>query len=585
MKRVVLTAILLFAVFSGLYVWFEDSGWLTASTVRAWITGLQASPWAVPAVAAAVFGLLLVDIVLPVPSSVVMTLAGMVLGVWGGALASFLGAMGAALTAYWACRLGGAAAFERMSGSQETRKVEAWFERYGVFAIILSRPVPMLTEVLSCLAGLSGMRHRVFVLAATLGTLPVCLVYSIAGHYGGLANPWPAVVVALGIPAAGWAALRIANRHARAAVAQEDARASQESDPRARTRHPRVRLRAPRFQVSVFRQFPETRTLNTETSEVAQERPGGRLHAWGELMRLPNLFTVPGDVLAGFLLAAAATAPLTRWLQADLAVMVAAVLAVYIGGLILNDVFDVETDRAQRPHRPLPSGRIALRTAASAGAVLLGGAVLLVYASVGAAPAALLAAVACCAVSYDALKERLRSGGVVLMALCRAGALLCGAAAMSLQALERAPVWVAAGSVLVYTMVVTALARGETTRRRLGTPALLPTVVLLGTALLAGGMLAAAHARLWPAALFVLAAAESAWGAQRVLLGRTPVPPFIGQLIRIMVVSQCAWCAVAYALHRAGGQGLAASTLAGVLVLFAILRAGAEFAGARFHGS
>ena len=32
----------------------------------------------------------------------------------------------------------------------------------------------------------------------------------------------------------------------------------------------------------------------------------------------------------------------------------------YMAGMVLNDVFDVEVDRAERPERPLPSGRIAV---------------------------------------------------------------------------------------------------------------------------------------------------------------------------------------------------------------------------------
>ena len=32
----------------------------------------------------------------------------------------------------------------------------------------------------------------------------------------------------------------------------------------------------------------------------------------------------------------------------------------YMAGMVLNDVFDVEVDRVERPERPLPSGRIAV---------------------------------------------------------------------------------------------------------------------------------------------------------------------------------------------------------------------------------
>ncbi|MFW6057051.1 MAG: DedA family protein, partial [Chloroflexota bacterium] len=91
----------------------------------------------------------------------------------------------------------------------EIEDVTWWLEWYGVFAIVLSRPVPMLAGVLSCLVGLSHMRPRVFVVAAALGALPFSIVYAVAGSYGSLENPWAAAIVALGMPAAGWAVLRI----------------------------------------------------------------------------------------------------------------------------------------------------------------------------------------------------------------------------------------------------------------------------------------------------------------------------------------------------------------------------------------
>ena len=46
-------------------------------------------------------------------------------------------------------------------------------------------------------------------------------------------------------------------------------------------------------------------------------------------------------------------------------------LAFYAAGMVLNDVFDVALDRRERPERPLPSGTIAVGTAAAVGRGLL----------------------------------------------------------------------------------------------------------------------------------------------------------------------------------------------------------------------
>ena len=39
--------------------------------------------------------------------------------------------------------------------------------------------------------------------------------------------------------------------------------------------------------------------------------------------------------------------------------------------MVLNDVFDLEIDRRERPERPLPSGRVSLRAARLLGWTLL----------------------------------------------------------------------------------------------------------------------------------------------------------------------------------------------------------------------
>jgi len=109
----------------------------------------------------------------------------------------------AAFIGFFGCRWGGRRVFARMIGDRDIDKVRAWFEDYGVIAIILSRPVPMLTEILSCLAGLSNVRPMIFALVAFLGTLPVCLVFSWFGSIEG-SGLMPAVWISVAIPAVGW---------------------------------------------------------------------------------------------------------------------------------------------------------------------------------------------------------------------------------------------------------------------------------------------------------------------------------------------------------------------------------------------
>src|SRR5204862_7712842 len=78
-----------------------------------------------------------------------------------------------------------------------------------------------------------------------------------------------------------------------------------------------------------------------------------RMKAWLQLFRFPNLFTVPGDPLAGFLIATGGR------LDSRALCAVFASLCIYAAGLAMNDLADFAEDLRERPKRPLPSAAIS----------------------------------------------------------------------------------------------------------------------------------------------------------------------------------------------------------------------------------
>ncbi|MFJ8228886.1 UbiA family prenyltransferase [Streptomyces sp. NPDC094448] len=90
---------------------------------------------------------------------------------------------------------------------------------------------------------------------------------------------------------------------------------------------------------------------------------GARLRAWAELLRVSAVLSVPGDALAG----AAA-----RGLRPNRGTLLAigTSLCLYEAGMALNDWADRDEDAAERPHRPIPSGRISPAAALAAVGVL-----------------------------------------------------------------------------------------------------------------------------------------------------------------------------------------------------------------------
>lgn len=135
-----------------------------------------------PGLRAAVAGvaLLVGDVVLPVPSSVVMIAHGALFGLAVGAALSLVGRVGCALAGFALGRRGGALV-ARITTREEQLRADRLLRRWGPVAIVLTRPVPLLSETTMILAGTSTMRWRAAIGAALVGSLPEAALYAFAG--------------------------------------------------------------------------------------------------------------------------------------------------------------------------------------------------------------------------------------------------------------------------------------------------------------------------------------------------------------------------------------------------------------------
>ncbi|MFB7248272.1 prenyltransferase [Streptomyces populi] len=142
--------------------------------------------------------------------------------------------------------------------------------------------------------------------------------------------------------------------------------------------------------------------------------------AWSELLRVSALPSVPGDALAGAAAAGLRPGRGTVW-------AVGSSLCLYEAGMALNDWADRHEDAVERPHRPLPSGRV--RPGAALGAAGLLTATGLALAARAGRPALTVAtALAATVWAYD-LRLKHTAAGPAAMATARGLDLLLGATA------------------------------------------------------------------------------------------------------------------------------------------------------------
>ncbi|QDS91304.1 prenyltransferase [Roseimaritima multifibrata] len=314
------------------------------------------------------------------------------------------------------------------------------------------------------------------------------------------------------------------------------------------------------------------------------------LYRWAQLVRFPNTFTILADVTAGYVLVAHSGSPIGRLLC-----VVAAGVLLYWAGMVLNDWFDVEKDRVERPHRPLPAGHLSLAVAGRAGWFLLA-------AGVGAAglsgaipatdyvwnlrPAIVGLVLAVMIVAYDGpLKQTIIAP--VVMGLCRFLSFLLGAVTAMPAALEFAGIGTgsendfAAPHVLafaagmgLYITGVTCMARHEAKAQQKS--AVLPIgliIAMLGALVLAFAPRLAAPGEIWhlspsrsfPMLIGLIALAVFVRGIRAI---SDPSPAKIQILIKISILTLIPFCA-AIALLGAGpawGGGLFALVVPAILL-------------------
>jgi len=130
--------------------------------------------------AVASVALLTVDVFLPAPSSLIMIANGALFGIVLGSLLSLVGSLSAGLIGFFIGRRGGSL-LERLLSQSQRLQANRILEKWGLLAIIVTRPVPLLAETTVIMAGTSEISWLGMALATLAGSLPAALLYALTG--------------------------------------------------------------------------------------------------------------------------------------------------------------------------------------------------------------------------------------------------------------------------------------------------------------------------------------------------------------------------------------------------------------------
>lgn len=211
MKALIKIMLMVATVFASTFIIMKFTGVLSIEKIEMWLQWAQSL--SLVYVGSLIVLLLFLDLFIAMPTMTLSMLAGFFLGPIWGSFAAISGMMLAGIVGYWLCAHFGDGVFIRIvKDSNEREQAKESFIEHGVIMILLSRAVPILPEVTACLAGLTGMRFRKFLLFWSISTVPYCLIAVYAGSISTLDNPKPAIITAALLTGTLWLGWFLFNR-------------------------------------------------------------------------------------------------------------------------------------------------------------------------------------------------------------------------------------------------------------------------------------------------------------------------------------------------------------------------------------
>ena len=198
MRFVLLFIALVAIVLIPFFIWGDTlMAFFSAEGSIAWLNTYGQWAWAIGIL------LLVADLFLPLPATLIMSALGYIYGPLVGGLISGVGSFISGSLGYWLCRMLGESTAIKVLGQKEYDRGKKIATSIGGWVVALSRWLPVFPEVVACMAGLTRMPVNYFYLALACGSLPLGFIYAFIGS-SGIAHPVLALCISAGLPPLIW---------------------------------------------------------------------------------------------------------------------------------------------------------------------------------------------------------------------------------------------------------------------------------------------------------------------------------------------------------------------------------------------
>ncbi len=127
------------------------------------------------------------SLIAPIPSELILLSAGMIFGLWPGMAIGVVGSVISGVVTYFLAIKGGRPIVESAGeyvslADKFILVVDVWIKRWGIWAIIVGRAVPLIMfDPVSYAAGLSNIKWKPYTLATFIGSIPRAFFFAFFG--------------------------------------------------------------------------------------------------------------------------------------------------------------------------------------------------------------------------------------------------------------------------------------------------------------------------------------------------------------------------------------------------------------------
>lgn len=187
---IIFLVLIVLSIFLVIYNYFIDTTFLYSIVINFFVNPVQSLGLIGIFLFIGIMGLQ--GLIIPIPSEIVLLATGMIWGLIYGGIMGIVGSMAAGLLCFYVSRKGGRPIAEKFVGKKAINMADNFIEKYGIWAILISRMLPFIAfDPISYASGLVEMDIKKYTFGTLIGAIPRAFFFAWLGSLFGIdpSNP------------------------------------------------------------------------------------------------------------------------------------------------------------------------------------------------------------------------------------------------------------------------------------------------------------------------------------------------------------------------------------------------------------